>query len=321
MRQSIADGTTLEIVYEGRTHNAEVTDKPGMDQRFADVFSDYNLSERLQILGFGSRDAYLEAQATIRAKAADMVDHYVRFVFPNSFKAQVVAVSREAAARYKAALDDALATKVGELEKRNPLGINVDRLRGLETAVVISGSYNDPPHLKAYTDPGYHRRSIQRFKLPFDRVEGQGETQTLVGGKSFAAVLERRRGTGASLWDRKRLAARKRLSIGRGPTITGFLRLVRTTSPSSTASRCPCGLPPSPTWTLSPPISSSPTPTSSSPPPSTIARPASRPNWTPSAASTSTSSSTVRLRSPGSRSTPSPPQTGSSFPSHLATSN
>ena len=93
MRQSIADGTTLEIVYEGRTHNAEVTDKPGMDQRFADVFSDYNLSERLQILGFGSRDAYLEAQATIRAKAADMVDHYVRFVFPNSFKAQVVAVS------------------------------------------------------------------------------------------------------------------------------------------------------------------------------------------------------------------------------------
>ena len=62
-----------------------------------------------------------------------MVDHYVRFVFPNSFKAQVVAVSREAAARYKDALDDALAAKVGELEKRNPLRINVDRLRGLES--------------------------------------------------------------------------------------------------------------------------------------------------------------------------------------------
>jgi len=177
MRQSIADGTTLEIVYEGRTHKAEVADRESMDQRFADVFSDYNLSERLQILGFGSRDAYLEAEATIRAKAADMVEHYVRFVFPNGFKAQVVAVSREAAARYKTALDAALAAKVAELEKRNPLAINVDRLRSLETAVVISGSHNDLPHIRAYTDPGYHRRSIQRFKLPFDAVEGQGATQ------------------------------------------------------------------------------------------------------------------------------------------------
>lgn len=177
MRQSIADGTTLEIVYEGRTHNAEVADKPGMDQRFADVFSDYNLSERLQILGFGSRDAYLEAQETIRAKAADMVDHYVEFVFPNGFKAQVVAVSREAAVRYKVALDEALAAKVAELERRNPRSLNVDRLRSLKTAVVISGSHNDLPHIKAYTDSGYHKRSIQRFKLPFDAVEGQGESQ------------------------------------------------------------------------------------------------------------------------------------------------
>ena len=122
MRQSIEDGTTLEIVYEGRTHNAEVADKAGMDQRFADVFSDYNLRERLQILGFGSRDAYLEAEETIRAKAADMVEHYVRFVFPNGFKAQVVAVSREAAARYKAALDEALAATVRRTGEAQPAG-------------------------------------------------------------------------------------------------------------------------------------------------------------------------------------------------------
>jgi type I restriction enzyme R subunit len=177
MRQSIADKTTLEIVYEGRTHNAEVADRAGMDQHFADVFSDYNLRERLQILGFGSRDAYLEAEATIRAKAADMVEHHVRFVFPNGFKAQVVAVSREAAARYKVALDAALAVKVAELEKRNPHAINVDRLRSLETAVVISGSHNDLPHIKAYTDPSYHKRSIRRFKLPFDAVDDQGAAQ------------------------------------------------------------------------------------------------------------------------------------------------
>ena len=31
MRQSIEDGVTLEIVYEGRTHNAEIADQEGMD--------------------------------------------------------------------------------------------------------------------------------------------------------------------------------------------------------------------------------------------------------------------------------------------------
>jgi type I restriction enzyme R subunit len=69
MRQAIEDGVTLEIVYEGRTHNAEVSDQKGMDAAFEDVFSDYNLDERLQILGYGSRDAYLEARETIKAKA------------------------------------------------------------------------------------------------------------------------------------------------------------------------------------------------------------------------------------------------------------
>lgn len=181
MRQAIADGTTLEIVYEGRTHNAEVDDKPGMDTRFEDVFSDFNLTERLQILGFGSRNAYLESWDTIQAKARDMVDHYCRFVFPNGFKAQVVATSREATVRYKKALDQALQEKVAELHKRNPYGINVDLLAQLETAVIISGSHNDKPHLKAFTDKTYHDRSIQRFKLPFTATEGQGDD--LVNGR------------------------------------------------------------------------------------------------------------------------------------------
>ena len=91
MRQSIDDKVTLEIIYEGRTHNAEVPDREGMDTAFADVFSDYNLQERLEILGYGSRDAYLEAEPTIAAKAKDMVEHYLTHIFPNGYKAQVVA--------------------------------------------------------------------------------------------------------------------------------------------------------------------------------------------------------------------------------------
>ena len=175
MRQSIDDGTTLEIVYEGRTHDAETPDKPGLDKRFEDVFSDYNLTERLQILGYGSRKAYLEAIETIRAKAADMVQHYTEHVFPGGFKAQVVATSREAAVRYKVCLDEALKARVTELERQNPLCIDVDRLRALETAVVISGDRNEEVHIKAFIDETYHKKVIRRFKLPFDAEEKEGE--------------------------------------------------------------------------------------------------------------------------------------------------
>jgi type I restriction enzyme, R subunit len=182
MRQSIEDQVTLEIVYEGRTHNAEISDAAAMDTAFQDVFSDYNIQERLAILGYGSRDAYLEADTTIEAKARDMVAHYVTHVFPNGYKAQVVATSREAAVRYKHHLDNALEATVASLEKDNPLKLDVERLRSLKTDVVISGSHNDPMHLKPFTDSATHRRTIKSFKLPFDAVEDgvKGDTGIVI---------------------------------------------------------------------------------------------------------------------------------------------
>jgi len=187
MRQSIEDGTTLGIVYEGRTNNAEVEDKEGMDQAFQDVFSDYNLTERLQILGFGSRDAYLEAQDVIAEKAKDMIDHFVNHVFPGGFKAQVVATSREAASRYKDKLEDALQSKIEELEENNPFSTNLDLLKTLEVAVVFSGSHNDLPHIKQYTDATYHKNSIRRFKLPYKVLEQEGD-QTYDGRIGIVVV-------------------------------------------------------------------------------------------------------------------------------------
>jgi type I restriction enzyme R subunit len=168
MRQSIEDGVTLEIIYEGRTHNAEVPDKAGMDTAFQDVFSDYNIQERLEILGYGSRDAYLEADPTIEAKAKDMVQHYLTHVFPNGYKAQIVATSREAAVRYKKHVDTALTDGLAALKKANPESIDLGRLARLKTDVIISGSHNDELHLKSYTDDSKHKTSIKSFKLPFD---------------------------------------------------------------------------------------------------------------------------------------------------------
>ena len=57
-------------------------------RRFQDVFSDYNINERLAILGYGTKEAYLESKTTIATKARDMVAHYVNHVFSNGYKAQ-----------------------------------------------------------------------------------------------------------------------------------------------------------------------------------------------------------------------------------------
>jgi type I restriction enzyme R subunit len=171
IRQSIEDGVTLEIVYEGRTQNAEVTDKVAMDTAFEDVFSEHNIKERMQILGYGSRDAYLEAEPIIAAKAKDMVQHYLTHVFPNGFKAQVVATSREAAVRYKKYLDADLAVAVGDLERANPGNLDLEQLKRLQTDAIISGTNNDLPHLKPYTNESKHKVSIKSFKLPFGSHE------------------------------------------------------------------------------------------------------------------------------------------------------
>lgn len=176
MRQAIDDGVTLEIVYEGFTHNAEVEDKKGLDKKFEDVFSEYNLTERLQILGFGTRDAYLDNINTIREKAKNMINHYVEHIFSGGFKAQIVANSRIAAVRYKATIDEALKIKIAELKVDNPMLVNLERLSQLETAVVISGTHNDEVEIKAYTNSKYHKKSIKRFKLPFGKQDEEDKS-------------------------------------------------------------------------------------------------------------------------------------------------
>lgn len=172
MRESIDDKVTLEIVYEGRTHEAEVSDGDAADRKFRDVFKDYTPEQWLEILGGGTYNAYLDSEVTIKAKAEDMVDHYLDHVFQNGFKAQVVANSREAAVHYKTAIDNILERKVRELEQNNPRKINLDILKELKTAVIISGGgTNDYEHLKKHADPKKHKKDIENFKLSF---EGDG---------------------------------------------------------------------------------------------------------------------------------------------------
>ena len=182
IRQAVDDGVTVEIIYEGRTHSADVTDREAMNKRFEDVFAAAGEEGRQKILGRYTWKAYLEADETIRDKAEDMLKHYLSQIYPNGFKAQVVAVSREAAIRYKKALDALLADDkwvsgfIGTLKADTQIAVDREQLKKLRAEIVMSGSPNDPPEMKPYTDDQKHDAAITSFKLPFGRTAENGTT-------------------------------------------------------------------------------------------------------------------------------------------------
>jgi type I restriction enzyme R subunit len=180
IREGVLDGVTVEIVYEGRTHSGEITDREAMNQRFEDVFPNIDNEQRKLILGKYTWKGYLEAGETINDKAADMLDHYIKHILPNGFKAQVVVVSREAAVRYKQAFDRHIADTIEQMRREDPNNPVLYLLKKLKAETVFSGSENDPEHLKPYINENDHERIIKSFKLPFDKT-GEDEISGDVG--------------------------------------------------------------------------------------------------------------------------------------------
>jgi type I restriction enzyme R subunit len=112
--------------------------------------------------------AYLEDKDVIRDKAKDIIEHYVTSIFINGFKAQVVTASRLAAVRFKEALEISLKEKIEELKINNPYKVDVNKLKKVKVATIISGTLNDAPEFKQYTNPDKQEKEIKSFKLPFD---------------------------------------------------------------------------------------------------------------------------------------------------------
>ncbi len=84
---------------------------------FEDIFRDYTPEELAVIKAkYATEGDVLEAPLLIAQKARDIIRHYVSVVFPEDFKAQVVATSRQAAFTYGEKLVDARRELVAELE-------------------------------------------------------------------------------------------------------------------------------------------------------------------------------------------------------------
>jgi len=174
MRQAVDDEVVVEIKYEGRAADSEITDHDAMNRQFVDVFGFMETEEQQVMMGKYTAKGYLEAKEIIHAKASDMLNHYINTVFGNGYKAQVVGVSKEAAHRYKVAIDELLPIKIAELEKSNPLNVNIEKLKLLKTACIISMEQNADPHLKQYGDQAQNALIIDGFKAAFGEKGKEG---------------------------------------------------------------------------------------------------------------------------------------------------
>ncbi|NJR46518.1 MAG: type I restriction endonuclease subunit R [Hyellaceae cyanobacterium CSU_1_1] len=89
LMDAVTDGTTLQILYEGRTADAALKDKHGFETQFENLFQDRTPAELLAIKKkYGATGDLLEAEARIKAIAQDLVHHYLEQIFPNGFKAR-----------------------------------------------------------------------------------------------------------------------------------------------------------------------------------------------------------------------------------------
>lgn len=178
--QSIKDGSTLQIIYEGRTskdvikpaavgEDGAVTHK-SIDDLFEDLFKDHTDEEKEAIKQkYGTYNKVLEAQERINRIAKDIVQHYRTNILPNKFKAQVVASTRLAAVRYKTTIDEAIQEEVRRISEQDLTEEEKELLTLLsqiETDVIISGNANDDPLYHPYTDSSKQERQIIRFKKP-----------------------------------------------------------------------------------------------------------------------------------------------------------
>ncbi len=189
IKEAEADGATVPVLYEGRTANGAIKDGTSLDELFEDLFRQHTPEELEAIKQkYATKGHIFDAPALIAEKARDMLRHYVTHILPNGYKAQVVAYSRLAAVRYFEALKTARDELLAEAhalspqdkalddealcQRSSPLQAVVqawryrDTLLRIEFASIISGSNNDDPAWKTWTDAAVHEQLIKRFKKP-----------------------------------------------------------------------------------------------------------------------------------------------------------
>ncbi|MGW5136108.1 type I restriction endonuclease subunit R [Streptomyces sp. NPDC004135] len=211
LRDAEADRAVVPVRYEAHNVRLEVIEKAVLDASFdVEVPADPEQRERV-LRKFARKKEVLETPSVIADKAEHMLRHWARTALPDRFGAQVVAVSRKAATRYRDALLAARARLVAELDGLDPdlvhdpsgydtaspgeqelLDLLPHRqlLRSIDAAVVISqassGQPQDPEDWKTWTAKSRQDAHIARFK------KGLGDPHAAADDPSWPATTHGR---------------------------------------------------------------------------------------------------------------------------------
>ncbi|MBP0455082.1 type I restriction endonuclease subunit R [Kitasatospora sp. RG8] len=197
MAEAEHDRVVVRIRYEGRTGEGKVFDKDGLDRNFADLVRDLTDDKRNALRRSPTARDVAETQPMIRAKAEDMLEHWVTWVLPGGgFKAQVAAVSRKAAVEYHHALRlarDALLTELAAFEPESVAGLPLEKLprrqrylyqahqyrallRRIDFVPIISpGAERKRREWLHWTDKDRQKAYIERFHQAFPHLPSEPE--------------------------------------------------------------------------------------------------------------------------------------------------
>ncbi|WP_030562259.1 type I restriction endonuclease subunit R [Streptomyces aureocirculatus] len=193
MDEAERDRVVVPVRYEGRAGSAEVRDKQELNAKFEDLIARLRQEQQDRVrkrLKPTSRDV-AESVSMIRAKAVDMLEHYVTGPLTGGFKAQVAAVSRRAAVLYRHMLNDARAELLGRVRDFDPATLRDKRLEDYEwddlvllrswqyqellrrmdfVPVISAGKDQKNGRWREWTDPQRQQENIDRFLEPFPEL-------------------------------------------------------------------------------------------------------------------------------------------------------
>ncbi|MFD6996396.1 type I restriction endonuclease subunit R [Streptomyces mirabilis] len=193
MDEAERDKVVVPVRYEGRTGPAEVRDRDELNAKFENLIAQLRegqqrrMRERLK----PTSRVVAESLPVIRAKAVDMLEHYVTGPLTGGFKAQVAAVSRSAAVLYRHMLNDARAELLAKVRTFHPETLRhkdladftwddlvllrawqyQEVLRRIDFVPVISaGNEKKRGQWREWTDPVRQQDHIDRFLEPFPQL-------------------------------------------------------------------------------------------------------------------------------------------------------
>ncbi|WP_232787113.1 type I restriction endonuclease subunit R [Planococcus sp. MB-3u-03] len=149
IEQAVADGATVPIMYESRLPQLQVKGET-LDELFKRVFHEYDEDGRERIKQkYVNEELVLTSPDRMEQIAIDLVQHFEQHILVNGYKAQVVAVSRAAAVKYKELID-------------------LYAGGNFEAAVIFSAGQNDVKEMREYHITKQEEKDlIERFKKPF----------------------------------------------------------------------------------------------------------------------------------------------------------